>query len=1607
MRWRRLGSALLIASALAAISGCAEQRDPIDRVEAFALPKALFSGEWFYQQTVVDVPATYTSTMVGNTNYRGMHRIRWDIQENYLYARKSYMNVINGKSADDLKPMSEDTGEFKGDIVGAWRITSQFDIKRSYNPQTGEENNVLTENSSDCKWYECQYLRVDWSKNYAIDYMFLSSDEEVIPQSVPFYEQDAADPRWKPMFDMDAGYIDFTSSMALDPGFTKIGSRSYPTCWLFANAHASCNTQIIKLRNSFLKRASNRDYEPREHKAPFDEWFGFFRQERHVWENRYGLNQKSIRKVINRHNLFTQHHYDPATDADKYNVSASVYGCSTDKECKTGSRCDTMMLFHKVDVDLDTDADGLPDSFEKSDVMAKAGLDATVADSDGDGVLDKSDDGDGNGVADIMDYWAWNKKGLHHRCTVPMNQRVAKPVAYFNTGFFPRDLTCDKDDKSTSGDCAPWKFIPASSAVDAATKRTSWGMLHNVSNDYDDTFWKIFLRGVYGWDNASFQKWLMDKSSKMTGLSATQRKQLEMFGDAKNGYHAFTICPNNPVAEADPWPCRFNHHSFAQAKELMAAGLKFNHLSYKQAKQMLDDGKKDALLKRSAIRPFIRHGDIRYSMVHYVKDFYDGWRLLGLGPSHTDPRTGENLAGVANMYALNDWAATYIQEMVQLINGDISSKQFINGVNLDNWIAKTSGTASETISTRTFSGKQMDQMYSSMVQPWMKKVPRTGSPALLKQMINKGNQKYVRREMLKRLANSGMFDPSRKAVDISAIKGTMLERRMVDSDILMAAGYPPASVKYITTEVLNKVSPARNGGMLQYLEDQEEWKYKLSNERNMYFMSMADDAMVGLAWRLAQKYKEKTPAERANMYWLEARDSIMRAVTTHEMGHTVGLHHNWGGSEDVMNFFPEYWTVRTNDGKDTKMCSNWKNAKAGDGQLCPFFVKNKAMTDFQLGKDKKNLPKSAGGKGLDSLYEYAYSSVMDYAGKYTIDGNGLGRYDKAALMYGHADKMEAFINTGKVPKGDYNPLTNTRANIFEEWSDRDGSVLIFTSYGPSSYHYTNWYAQMGKTLYQESNRKLLPYDKFQQYCYLNQSGNNKGAPVPCSTLKVDERRDVGYFYPEGNKALVRVPYIFCTYTRGNISDGCNTRDIGSDQFERMNNHITNWDTWYVLKNFTRYQFPWDASKFVSRNYRRTYKVLKNFNNLYALYQGLFRQWFPESMLQTFFTDPIWGWGAYTVAMTDAFNMAMRTLAMPDVKQFEKGTWADGQKVYKEAEYRVDFRSDLSNARFFATSWWDTNNQDACGLSFWECLHHVGFYLDKMMAMTVIADPQTYFTARDTAEDIRKWRISFFDNFSTQIVDFFGAMLSEDFNKFSPYFDTAKPYQGKVCTSASECGKGGTCDKDPANAAQKICNCKGQSCMVGDTNGNRWINGMAWRNYSTPSMDVQPGSTATPVEASTRFTLQIYAVVYGMLQFQQNFDNEFVARGRMWKKGTKSTWDVKPSKKITGVLSFSDPYTGATYQGVGYVDNRGIAQRMIVHANKIKSRTSYCTAKVTPPADPVPEDLCSDGVSATEQTAAEAELYKYTQLLDILVQVTSIYDNVAKSGQNWSDDYEDP
>src|SRR5262245_45806830 len=128
------------------LGGCAEEREPINRVQADALAKSFFVGkigdpsddhEVYMRVTVVDVDSGGVGDgLFTNSAAQPTMRIRWEITEELLIARLTYERV----ESTDGKGLRRTPD---GQAVAAYKIASHFDVKRDYNESTGEELNII------------------------------------------------------------------------------------------------------------------------------------------------------------------------------------------------------------------------------------------------------------------------------------------------------------------------------------------------------------------------------------------------------------------------------------------------------------------------------------------------------------------------------------------------------------------------------------------------------------------------------------------------------------------------------------------------------------------------------------------------------------------------------------------------------------------------------------------------------------------------------------------------------------------------------------------------------------------------------------------------------------------------------------------------------------------------------------------------------------------------------------------------------------------------------------------------------------------------------------------------------------------------------------------------------------------------------------------------------------------------------------------------------------------------------------------------------------------------------------------------------------------------
>ena len=133
MRISRVLPVFSLLVVMALLASCAEERAPINRVQPFALDKALFVGtdlsdpgdnpEFWTQATLVDVGFGATHESLFTSTYaQPLTRIKWHITEDLLIGRLAYERI----DGTDGKGVGKKTDE--GNIVLAFTIDKHFDI---------------------------------------------------------------------------------------------------------------------------------------------------------------------------------------------------------------------------------------------------------------------------------------------------------------------------------------------------------------------------------------------------------------------------------------------------------------------------------------------------------------------------------------------------------------------------------------------------------------------------------------------------------------------------------------------------------------------------------------------------------------------------------------------------------------------------------------------------------------------------------------------------------------------------------------------------------------------------------------------------------------------------------------------------------------------------------------------------------------------------------------------------------------------------------------------------------------------------------------------------------------------------------------------------------------------------------------------------------------------------------------------------------------------------------------------------------------------------------------------------------------------------------------
>jgi len=869
---RRLFSYSIRALPLTAVllSACAGQGD-VNRVQLDALDKSIFFSadgtprKFYYRQTITGVPPTSAFNFEGMMG--DLSKVRFQITEPALIGYRAYDYAVGSQNPTTGGDNNTDTP------ILVYKILSHFDIKREYNPGTGEETNVISENKTDRPWDERQYMRVDWSQNWADPQTAMDASQQFfgVAGSTGLAVNEGDDPLTNPDRPiMRRDYVEWTHKQDrlpdLEACYKLFGADDEVGPWGCGNAQITYRNSLLPVPDSEYERLSypdrqvitNTDGTPVRMafgaesiipcnaaslkaeglsgddctEAALDQFskFGFFRTALPTYDRQVGATQEGRQYYANRWNIWQETIQKGADGAPLLGAQgAPVPMKIADRKTRT--------ITYYLNPEF-------PDEQKLRD-MARQTIDD------------------------------WNQA---------MKETVAGML--LTSATLPTTKPELKTCKTIQDTLTTAKQSPALSHL----------------KDCAATLPNIFV--------------LKENDCNLASVKAfvTEHSEVRRMVESRDKSHAIDF------------------------DNLDASGL----LKACTALEVVTEKRPDGDTNQPKFS-WQRNGDLRYSFLHWV-DRPQAAGPLGYGPSSQDPETGEIISASAYIYgAALDVYAKFATDSVRLANSQLSIDDLLSGRTISDVLAESAA------ASKAHAADRMSDAAKNLIKARLKALGPTRDDRLRK-------------------VSAGIDDQPLKLA-----KGTTAEKLLLNDDVLPAiiAGYRPGDA--VPADVFDQAMK-KPWLSSQTREDRRQRFQTLAQKGCVYMAEFADDAILGTALEL-DKLK-LTPEQM----FVELRSRIFRGLADHEVGHTMGLRHNFAASTDALNYDDEYWNIRAMDAENT-----WESEH--------------------------------------KLSEYGYASVMDYGARFNSDIHGLGKYDTAAIRFGYGQMIDL------IPTADLNAWNGLKDNI--------------------------------------------------------------------------------------------------------------------------------------------------------------------------------------------------------------------------------------------------------------------------------------------------------------------------------------------------------------------------------------------------------------------------------------------------------------------------------------------------------------------------------------------------------------------------------------------------
>lgn len=598
----------------------------------------------------------------------------------------------------------------------------------------------------------------------------------------------------------------------------------------------------------------------------------------------------------------------------------------------------------------------------------------------------------------------------------------------------------------------------------------------------------------------------------------------------------------------------------------------------------------------------------------------------------------------------------------------------------------------------------------------------------------------------------------------------------------------------------------------------------------------------------------------------ELQQLIFYGVAIHEVGHTIGLRHNFEASTDAMNFPREYWDMKVR--------------KDGD--------KYEAIGLFE------ETPEQIAGE----MRSFQYSSVMDYYIKFNMPWQGIGLYDIAAVKYGYGNLVEVYKN--KPDTSDYDEYINVdptqgmpdNTPSFKDRGEDFGLAL-------RRVHHTNFPNMFGDLNAMYDRVDVDKADIYGDEC------ETEGAS--CGEGKVCRKYYEGLLC-SADKTVV--PYRFGSDELAWYLPTVNMWDEGVDPYEIVRNTSETYENYWVFRGYW-HQDP----TFWPTNYDNWVRAL------FTIMKGQFQYWavdfnvfnkngYWEGKFGTPWEQDLNGGLTGSLATYLSFNVFAGTFGRPIPASYGYNTQRD----------RYEPKDDV-NASAYTTQFYLLEENGARPLyASWDYSYYdpvvtaSGTIYDRLAAFEMIADPSTWFVGVDDQADTKKWYVNYGSVFRDEVNALFGGIMANNADNYGwcilehPISNQPIGFGPRDFVDLDNLNVGcagtykGCFTKTSGGAANKLVSVHRADVIMDNPCGaNELFIDVAGQALEPEEQYVFP---------TTQFRIPMLAAYYGYSMLISSFDRSFVDATRVWLKGDSYQIGLPADAEV---VECEDRFTGKIYQ----------------------------------------------------------------------------------------------